>query len=394
MNRQSIFIVLILISSLFVHPTDIRAEEKDGPDEIPIEDDLMDQVSTEGLEEYWQEIHEEYGQFMPRNTNRSLREMISHKGSLSITSVLQGSIHFLFYEVVENGKLLGSLLMLTIFSALLQSVHQSFRQSDVSRIAYFIVYIVLIYITLNSFHLVFSYARNTIQQMSDFMIALLPLMLGLLASSGQVISVSFFHPIIIFLIHISGLLTNQFVFPLLYGAMILVVISKLNKNFQATQLAELLKSVALGTLGVFLSLFLAVISVQGTATAIQDGVALKTTKFITGNFIPVVGRTFTDAADTVLSAVLLLKNAIGIVGLMLVGFIVIFPAIKIIVIAFIYKLAAALLQPLGNSPIIESLTIISKYMMYVLASLITVAFMFFLAIVIIVIASNIPLLLR
>ena len=46
-------------------------------------------------------------------------------------------------------------------------------------------------------------------------------------------------------------------------------------------------------------------SVQGTATAIQDGVALKTTKFITGNFIPVVGRTFTDAADTVLSAALL-----------------------------------------------------------------------------------------
>ncbi len=394
MDRYIGLLVLIIIGCFTFFPAEVAAEEKEVLEEVPLEEDLIDQVSTEGLEQYWHEIHEEYGQFLPRETDRSLREMIRDQGRLSFTSIVKGCLHFLFFEVVENGKLLGSLLMLTIFSAILQSVHKAFQESSVSKIAYFIVYIVLIYITLNSFHLVFSYARSTIQQMSDFMIALLPLMLGILASFGQVISVSFFHPMIIFLIHISGLLTNHFVFPLLYAAMMLVVISKLNEHFQATQLAELLKSVALGTLGVFLSLFLSVISVQGTATAIQDGVALKTTKFITGNFIPIVGRTFTDAADTVLSAVLLLKNAIGIVGLMLIGFIALFPAIKIMVIAFTYKLAAALLQPLGNSPIIESLTVISKYMMYVLAALITVTFMFFLAIVIIVIASNIPLLLR
>src|SRR5690625_2447857 len=150
----------------------------------------------------------------------------------------------------------------------------------------------------------------------------------------------------------------------------------------------------MSVLGVFLTIFLGVMSVQGAATAIQDGVALKTTKFITGNFIPVIGRTFTDAADTVLSAALLLKNAIGIVGVTIIIIIAVFPALKILAISFIYKLAAALLQPLGNSPIISSLNTISKYILYVLACLITVTFMFFLSIVVIVIASNIPLLLR
>src|SRR5699024_12882313 len=60
-------------------------------------------------------------------------------------------------------------------------------KSTVSKIAYFVLYIVLIYIVLSSFHQVFSYARDTVTMMSDFMIALLPLMLGLLASFGQVI---------------------------------------------------------------------------------------------------------------------------------------------------------------------------------------------------------------
>jgi len=371
-----------------------EAENKEELNQEQLEKDLLDELSTDSINEYWENIQQEYGSFMPTDTHKNLKELIQQQGKFSFKSFIKGLFSFLFYEVIENGKLLGTLIMLTMFSAILQSIHQAFENRTVSKIAYFIVYIVLIMITLQSFHLVFTYAKETINMMSSFMIGLLPLMLGLLASFGQVISVSFFHPIIIFLIHVSGILVNQFVFPLLYVSMLLLIISQLNDQFQATHLAELLKSIAIGTLGVFLSLFLGVISVQGTASAIQDGVALKTTKFITGNFIPIVGGAFTDAADTVLSALLLLKNATGIVGLIIIVFITIFPALKILVIALIYKLAAALLQPLGNSPIIKSLTIISRYMMYVLAALITVTFMFLLAVVIMVIASNIPLLLR
>ena len=63
---------------------------------------------------------------------------------------------------------------------------------------------------------------------------------------------------------------------------------------------------------IFLTIFLGVLSVQGTATAVADGIAVKTAKFVTGNFIPVVGRMFTEAADTVISASGLLKNTVGI----------------------------------------------------------------------------------
>src|SRR5690625_3422700 len=101
-------------------------------------------------------------------------------------------------------------------------------------------------------------------------------------------------------------------------------------------------------LGAFLTIFLGVMSVQGTVSAVQDGIAMKTAKFITGNFIPVIGRTFTDAADTVLSASLLLKNAVGIVGVIIIVFIALFPTLKIFAIALTYKVAAAILQPIGD----------------------------------------------
>src|SRR5699024_12350760 len=120
----------------------------------------------------------------------------------------------------------------------------------------------------------------------------------------------FFRPVIMLLVHVSGLLISKLIFPLLYLSALLLSIGQLNEHFPLTHLADLFKTVSVGSLVIFLSLFFGIISIQGTASAVQDGVALKTTKFITGNFIPVVGRSFTDAADTVLFTLLLLKNTI------------------------------------------------------------------------------------
>lgn len=396
-KNSHVYDALFLLLLILILPGQAYALENEATNDLEeqqIDMTLLHTLSLEEINEIWQQISGEYGAFIPELRAKQLTELIEENGSISLQSSIKGLMKYLLYELIVNGKLLGTLLVLTLFSVLLRSVHTAFENSAVSKIADFVVYMTLIYITLNSFYLIFTYAKETIALMSNFMIALLPLMLVLLATSGQIITVSFFHPIIIFLIHVSGVLTTSFILPLLYLSALLMIVSRLNDQFQATHLAELFKTVSLGTLGVFLTIFLGVMSVQGTATAIQDGIALKTTKFITGNFIPVVGRTFTEAADTVLSAAQLLKNTIGIIGLLLIVLIAVFPAIKIVAISFIYKLAAALLQPLGNSPIIVSLNIISKYIMYVLACLITVTFMFFLSIVIMTIASNIPLLLR
>lgn len=375
----------------------------EASDEEPIEaheteedlrDDMIDDLSVDALDQYWSQLYYDYEEFLTDVPTKSIKEMIRDNDSISITSMLKGVGQYLFYEVTMQAKLLGTLIMLTLFSIILQAISAAFERNTVSQTAHYIIFIVLLYITLMSFHEVFLYAQETIESMSNFLIALLPLMLGLIATFGQVLSVSFFHPIIIFLIHVSGLLMTSFVFPLLFLSALLMIVSHMNEKYQATYLADLFKHISLGTLGVFITVFLGVISIQGTATAIQDGVALKTTKFITGNFVPVIGRSFTEAADTVLSAALLLKNAIGIFGLIIIISIAVFPLVKITVIALMYKLAAALLQPLGNNSITICLNMISKYMMYILACLIIVTFMFFLAIVLIIVASNIPFLFR
>lgn len=396
MYKSQAILFLLLLSWLLFFPNlqYAIAQERINEHEASISDELLETLELDELNKQWNDLQKQYEQFLPTWSKKNIAELIKDSASLSFTSLFKGIVTFVLFELIENGKLLGTLLILTLFSVLLQATINAFGDGSVSKIAQFVIFSVLIYLALQSFYLTYTYTNNVMEQMSSFMVALLPLLLAIIASSGQLLSVAFFHPLIIIFIQFSTILLAKIIFPLLFIAALFMMISQFNESFKLDQLASLLRTLSLGSLGIYVTVLLTIMSVQGTVTAIHDGVALKTTKFIAGNFIPVIGKTLTEATDTILSAALLLKNALGVVGLFIIVTIAVFPALKIAVLAFIYKLVAGLLQPLGNSSIVQSLAIISQYMMYILACLIFMTLMFFLTIVIIIVSSNIPLLLR
>ena len=357
-------------------------------------DEQLGKLGIEDVKKYWDDLVAKYGGYLPESQKGNFMEFVKGEKEFSIKEWMIGLLKYLFHELVANGKLLGTLIMLTIFSALLQSLQSAFAKSSVGKIADAVVYMVLIVFALNSFYVVMTYTRDTIQTMIDFILALLPILLALIATGGGVVSVSFFHPIIVFLMNTSGMLMNYIVLPLLLLATILSIVSTMSDQYKVTKLSKLLQNASVSIIGIFLTIFLGVLSVQGTATAVADGIAVKTAKFVTGNFIPVVGRMFTEAADTVLSASALLKNTVGIVGVVILLLIVAFPAIQIFCIAFIYKFAAAVLQPVGGGTIIQCLDIIGRSIIYVFACLAIVSFMFFLSITIVIAAGNITLMMR
>jgi len=354
----------------------------------------LDRLGVNEIKQYWDDILTEYGGFLPESQKGSLVDFLKGEKKFSFKEWMTGFVKFFFHEVIANGKLLGTLIMLTIFSVFLQNLQNAFEQKAVSKVAYALIYMVLIIIALNSFHIAISYTKEAIDTMIHFILALIPLLLALMTTSGGIISAAFFHPVIIFLMNTSGLLIQYIIMPLLFLSALLSIVSIISEQYKVTQLAQLLRNISIGLLGIFLTVFLGVISVQGTTSAVADGITIRTAKFITGNFIPVVGRVFTDATDTVLGASLLLKNTIGIAGVGILLMIVAFPAMKVLSIAIIYKLAAALLQPIGGGPVITCLSVISKSVIYIFAALAVVSLMFFLALTVIITASNITMMVR
>ncbi|GAB6005327.1 stage III sporulation protein AE [Geobacillus vulcani] len=387
MKRTAFLIVGLL--SLFFCPLVVQAAS-DGPS---VSEQLA-QLDVSDIRRYWETIVSEYGGFLPESEKGPLTDFLSGDKQWSPAEWLKALARYLFYELQVNGKLLGTLILLAVFSTVLQSLQNAFAQQEVSKIAQAVVYMVLLLIALNSFRLAADYALEAVRTMSHFIIALVPLLLALLATSGGVASAAFFHPIILFVMNTTGTVVEYVTLPLLLLAALLSVVSTLSDRYKATQLADLLNKASLGLLGLILTVFLGVMSVRGATAAVADGVALRAAKFVTGNFIPVVGKLFTDAADTVVAASMLLKNTVGLVGTAILLMIAIFPAVKIFAIVIVYKLSAALLQPLGGGPVLSCLNIIGKSIAYVLAALLIVSLMFFLSLTVMVMAGNITMMVR
>lgn len=351
-------------------------------------------LNTEPVEQYWDKLMKDYGGYFPESQTPSFMELLLGTKGISIKSLFKGLLRYAFHEIIVNGKLLASIVILTIFSMILETLQSSFERNAVSKLGYSITYMVLIIIAINSFSVAIGYAKTAITSMIQFMLAIMPLLLTLLASMGNVTSVAILHPLIVFMIHSVGTAIYVFVFPLMFFSAVLHIVSSLSDKYKVTQLANLLRTISLSALGIFVTVFLGVISIQGTAGAVRDGVAIRTAKYITGNFVPVVGRLFSDATETVIGASLLVKNAIGLVGVVILIMLCAFPAIKILTLAFIYNLSAAIMQPLGDSPIIACLQTIGKSLIFVFAALAAVSLMFFLALTIMITISNVSVMMR
>uniref|UniRef100_UPI003F658C0D stage III sporulation protein AE n=1 Tax=Metabacillus halosaccharovorans TaxID=930124 RepID=UPI003F658C0D len=393
-----VFIFLVVPINVQASTTPQQTSVEANSDlEINAEGFVSEQVENleiSDIKTYWDEVMTKYGGFLPESQKGSLLQFLNGEKELSFQEWIKAFLKFMFHELIANGKLLGTLILLTIFSMLLQLLQNAFNQSAVSKVAYALVYMVLIIIALNSFHVAIEYTNEAIHAMTNFILALIPLLLALMASSGGLASAAFFHPVIIFLMNTSGLLIQNVVLPLLFLSALLNIVSTLTDQYKVTQLANLLRNISIGLLASFLTIFLGVISVQGASAAVTDGITIRTAKFITGNFIPVLGRMFTDATDTVISASVLLKNTVGVLGVAVLLFIVAFPAIKVLSLALIYKFAAAILQPLGGGPVISCLDIISKSVIYIFAALAIVSLMFFLSLTVIIAASNLTIMMR
>ncbi|MET3684306.1 stage III sporulation protein AE [Alkalibacillus flavidus] len=394
MKKTIVLILIVIMSLLTTNGYAEENDEQDEPNQAELESELESYFDSPDIERQWQQLLTEYRGYMPIESQSSWRDIVDQDSILSWRAWLDGLIMFLADELLANGQTLGLLILMTLLSAVLNILVQSFESQTVTKVGHVVVFGVLITIAMTGFHEAVSYTTDTIDTMRHFMVSLLPLFLSMMAAFGHVATVAFFNPFILFFTQVSGLFVSKVIVPLIFISAVLHIASHVNETYDMSRLAHLFKQGALWLMGGFLSLFLMVMSVQGVTTAASDGVAIRAAKFVTSNFIPVIGRMLSDATDTVLSASLLVKNAIGVAGLVVLAIMIIFPVIKVLVLGLVFRLAAAILQPVADGPIVNMVDLMGKHILYLLLALLMVAIMFFFSIVMLIIIGNTSLMVR
>lgn len=376
--------LMISITSVFANP--LNSAE--------IEQQLLDKVSPENINQFIQQVNQELNDEIPLLNSDTIHGIATQGFNVSWQHLRQSLIANFFHEITVSTHLMGKLLFLAVLCAMLQNLQNSFEKSSISLLAYSVCFIFMSSIALTAFYNTLKLASQTVGYMVGFMEALLPLLMSLLAGVGAITSASLFTPLMLFVISSMSVIVKDVVLPLLFLTAALECLNFLSDTYRLSNLASILKQSGMIILGFSMVIFIGVITIQGTAGSIADGLALRTAKFATATFIPVVGKMFADTVELVMGASLLLKNAVGIFGIIVVAMICILPLIKILSLILVIKISGALVQPLGDEKMAKCLDSIGNNLFLVFGAVLTVALMFFLDITMILAAGSAAMMLR
>lgn len=361
----------------------------------PLVQDLQNDLDLSFFDRYWGELEKEARDFLPEMSWRKLLERLqAGEAFLDPGAFLGGIGRYFFGEVLLNLKLLGQLLLLAVAAAFLKNLESAFERQQVATLTRSIVFIVLVGICLYGFTAAMSMAGRTIDNMVDFSLASLPALVALLAAQGSVVSSAVLHPLVVFGINFFGSLIRNIIFPLIYFSAVLGLADHFSPHFKVGKLSNLFRELSTWGMGICMTVFVGILAVQGVAGTVADAVGLRTAKYMTGAFVPVVGKILSDAVETVAGASIILKNSIYLTGVLLLLFLTLFPLIKLTAVILIYKLSAALVEPLGESELGSCINVVGNSLVLVLAALACAALIFFFAVTVIVNAGNTAIMFR
>ena len=334
--------ILILVLLLILIPNSSIATEQ-------IIDDQMEALNlssfiTEG-EKYTKEA------FPDLNVEDLITNSLT--GQIDNSILYKALLKLLGKEVVSSITMLGSILVIIVLHSILKSIGENLGNDSVSKIAYFIEYILIITIIMSNFATIITTIQNTISNLVGFMNTLVPILIALVIATGQVASGALIQPILIFAIVFIGNIINLIVLPIVTVSMVLSIVSNISDKIQIGNLAKFFKSSVTWFLGFVITIFVGLLSLEGTLTSSVDGLTIKGIKTAASTFIPVVGKALGDSVDTVLGATSLIKNSVGFVGIIIVIGICVLPIIKLIVLNVMYSFVGAISEPLADKKIVN-----------------------------------------
>ena len=386
MNKFCIF--LIMMCPLLLFPGYATAESGGDSQAVFSLQDTLDNLDIQSLEEFENNIE---GDMNPFLQNKSVQEWLVDfvKGNweFDFKQIPENIIRFLFREVVANSSLLSKLIILSVLSALLINLQTSFA-SGIGKISYMVCFLAMCALALGSFKVALGIGEQTIRNMTDFMMGVLPPMMVLVAGLGNINASAMLFPILMTAATAFANAIKLIVFPLIIMSALLNLANHISETVKVQRMAKLCTQAAQISLGFFLTIFVGIVTLRALYASVLDKVALRTTRFITDNAIPIVGKMVGDTIEVAAGYVVMLKDALGIFGTLAILGIVLFPVLKIGALALIYKIVGAMVEPMGDSKTAAILEVMSAHLFLLMAATASVGFMFFIMIAIIAGMSN------
>ena len=357
-KKGGFLFTILLVLIVFGLGTKIVNAEEDSETDI-----LQDEIQDALLAEFdFNEIEENLNRMFPQE-KISFSDVFSALMSGNMAETIRIFLRFLTdqisYEFDYNRRSLVYVLMTALTAAVFSNFAGAFKSRQISDISFYIMYMLLITLCLTSFRISAEGLEDRLSALVDFMRVLCPsYFLAVAFASGSVTSL-FFYNVILFLIYVVELVIVRFLLPVVNIYIMVRVLGNLTGEDFLSEFADLIRKAVSWILKTLLICVVSVNVVQGLLAPAIDAVK-RSALTRTAEALPWVGNAVGGVAEVVLGTAVLIKNGIGMAGSVITIAICAVPIFQMLIMAFMYKLAAALVQPVSDKRITTCISGISE----------------------------------
>lgn len=381
MKKTAFLLGMLLL--LLIAPGEVRAAEAWGAAEDSWMEEIMGRLQTEELEEYIQGQEE--------TKEISFWELVSGlsrgEAGYDLNTAAEYVRQLLFSEIRENKNLLFLVLALTISFALLRNFSDIFHNSYISQLCFVLVYIELMILLMKSFLVVGELLGVTLDKVVGFMKMLLPVFCMSMVFSNGTNSAAGFYEMAFLIIYLVQYIILYLLTPLVQVFVAMEFMNHILEGERFTRMCELLEDVIRWTMKIIVTVVMGLNVIQGLIHPAID--RLKMTSWSkTVSMIPGIGNSANAIGEMLIGTGMVIKNSIGVAAMLVLVLLFLVPLTKIGVLTFLYKLLAAVTEPISDKRISGSVNGVFRGSVLAAKLMLTSLFLFFVTIAMITAATS------
>jgi len=283
-----------------------------------------------------------------------VRQAIQGELTLSSEAIMQAAIGSLAGEAVSLLSMMRHMILLAVLGAIFKELSASFKQKGVSELGFYVHYLVMLSVLLSSFGIGLGLVQGLVDELCGFMLAAQPALTGLVTLSGNPAAAFAFAPVLLAAVNVIAFLVQKALIPVITLAAVLQIINYLSERAMLEKLSVLLRNGIGWALRMTAVLFVAVLSLQRVSAPAANNAVTKTAKLAV-NAIPIVGMVLTDAVDTVMVWTGVVRSGVMVAVVIALIVLCAAPLVKLAAFVLIYKLTAALIQPISDPRAVKAI---------------------------------------
>ena len=347
-------------------------------------DELLEKLELDEMEQFLGEQQED-------DLDISFGELI--KGFLSGEKAYDASrlwswvVSHCFSAVRRNKTYLAQMLILLLTFAMLQGISGIFADSFLSDISFLAVYFLFLYNALRIFTSMQQIVYECMERIAEFTLLVQPVFCMAMIFSTGVNSASLTYEMLLLVLYLVQNIMQKLLLPLVFVFLITQFANFAWKEEHFSSMAKLLEGGIALAQKVLVTFVLGMNIIQGMVAPAVDQLK-KTATIRTIGVIPGLGGAMNAVSEMLLGTGLLIKNCVGATVIVVLILLCAKPLLEVGILVLIYRVLAALVEPVTDKRISGALDALARAGMLYLKLVVTAILMLFLTVAVVCVATG------